>query len=771
MIESLKDKLEDSSIKDKLAESSVKDKIKKDSIKDTLKIESYNYDRKLDVVSYVIFGWLADYIVDNTGYSKYTHRQTEKPSRFYISRIPFEGLFFAIMFTLTTLLFYLFLSQGLVGESGAFTQILGNLNILFIFVEIIRFISDVILFIISNSTDIIESTISLESISEYLIELARNNVIIGIILGIFVEIYQIILAAMSELIPDITIDEIQLVPTEELQEILPEQLFNLELLRNVALVILMPLSTFGFLIYRLYYPIYVYNETKRNINNILPQSYLFLYALTKGGLSITAAMEELANAEETYGEVSHIFDDIITQSKYGNLSLEAAIELQIERTSSTELTDFLQGLINILRTGSSVSTYLENKTQEALENEKKEQESYFNTLELLSEAYIIMFVLAPIFIMVLQLVSAMTGGFNRALTQMVPYLHVPAGGFLISLVIYILGKKYTTNNKISKPKLLYQTTHGIEHEESKTWLDAIENVQKNSSFSLLFTTPVVLLYLSFMIQTGVIPLDIEGWNEVPLQATIYGYYVPLLMILIPWSYLYEKEKRRRKRIETQLPAMLNNIQEANREGLTMDEAITTAAQSGEGSFYDSLRESLRKSDVFGNLNYALVEFANKLETPRISQAIDLLARSNRVSGDVSTVMKIIADDFNALYKLKSERETRAKAYVAVIFVSISVSTLVIIAIDAVFFGFVAEQAGAGDGADDTAVDAPEVSSFDSLPTGFFNRILLHTVMMLSLISGIVSGIMENNDPKNGFKYVIILTTATLIAFILVEVLI
>jgi len=132
-------------------------------------------------------------------------------------------------------------------------------------------------------------------------------------------------------------------------------------------------------------------------------------------------------------------------------------------------------------------------------------------------------------------------------------------------------------------------------------------------------------------------------------------------------------------------------------------------------------------------------------------------------------MKIIADDFTALYELKDERGRKAKAYVAIIFVSIMVCTLVLVSIDFVFFGFVAEQAsgaGGGEGSD----SAPQVSSFDSLPTGFFNRILLHTVMMLSLVSGIVSGIMENNSPKNGFKYVIVLTTVTLFIFTMLEVL-
>lgn len=721
---------------------------------------------RLDVFSYLIFKPITDYILEETNYDDYANMYSNKPSRFYISRIPFETLLFALTITLSILMTYLFFNYGFNQITSLITGILSNANIIFIFIEIIRFLSDIILYIISQSVGFIDSTISIESIINTIAELATSNIVVGIIVGIFYGSFEFITELLAELNPDIEVDNIQLLPTEELKEILPEQLFDIVLIRNIALIIFMPFATLAYVIYKFYLPVYSVNEQKRKLNMILPQSYLFLYALTKGGLTITQAMEELANSKNTYTYVSEIFDNIITQSKYGNLSLEAAIKKQASQTKSEELEDFLQGLINVLDTGSDVSSYLENKTQQALDNERKNQESYFNTLEMLSEAYIVTFVLAPIFIMVLQLVSAMTGDFNRALTQMVPYVHVPAGGLIISLVIYILGSKYANTNKIKKPLLLYQVTNNIKQDNSKTWKDYLNDIQKYSSLSLLFTLPIVFIYLSIMIQTGVIPLSIEEWNEVALQATIYGYYIPLLMVLIPWTILYEKEKSRRNRIETQLPQLLNNIQESNKRGLTIDEAITTAAYSSTGNFYEQLRESLRKSEIFGNLNYSLVEFANKLETPRISQAVDLLARANSVSGDVSTVMEIIADDFTSLYELKEERKRKAKAYVAIIFVSIMISTLVLVAIDFVFFGFVAEQASGGGEGD---ADAPEISSFDSLPTGFFNRILLHTVMMLSLVSGIVSGIMENNSPKNGFKYVVILTTITIFVFTLLEV--
>lgn len=740
----------------------------KENIKKQITNKIKDIDRNIDIYSYALFKPITDYVIEETSYSDYSNRYSDKPSRFYISRIPFETVLFSVVLTLIILLFYMFTLFGFSTVYSYVSNILSNANIIYIFIEIIRFLSDVILYIFSNSVEFIDTVISIESIINTIIELATSNIIIGVIIQAIYSGLEFITLLYAEIIPDIDFTDIQLIPTEELQEILPEAFFDVNLIFNILLIILMPFATLAYTIYKFYYPVYYVNERQRKLDMILPQSYLFLYSLTKGGLTITQAIEELAQSKNTYTYVSEVFDEITTQSKYGNLSLEAAIQKQAEQTKSEELDDFLQGLINVLDTGSDVSSYLELKTEQALEQERKDQESYFNTLEMLSEAYIVTFVLAPIFIMVLQLVSAMTGDFNRPLTQMVPYVHVPAGGFIISLVIYILGNKYSSSNKITKPKLLYQVTYDITPKNEKGILDYLDEIQKYSSLSLLVTLPVVFIYLSIMIQTTVVPLTLEEWNSIPLQSTIYGYYIPLLMILLPWTYLYEKEKRRKNRIDTQLPQLLNNIQESNKRGLTIDEAITSASQSGQGDFYDELKKSLRKSEVYGNLNYALIEFANKLETPRISQAIDLISRANSVSGDVSTVMKIVADDFNALYELKQERNRKAKAYVAIIFVSIMISTLVLVAIDFVFFGYVADQATGGGDSDE--VDTPDVSSFDSLPTGFFNRILLHTVMMLSLVSGIVSGIMENNNPKNGFKYVIILTTVTIFVFTALEIL-
>ncbi len=735
------------------------------NIKNKFRFYSEKVDENIDIYSYAMFGSITEKIIEKTNYNNYTYKKSERPSRFYISRIPFEALTFAFVYSLFIMILYMIGLAYSGSDAGILSDVLIFSNIILFFAEIILYLIDIIFFIISESTTILDEAISTEDIGETLINIARDNVIIGVIFGVVYSSLEILYLFILELLPSIDTGEIQLLPTEELREVLPESLFDIVFLRNLGLFILMPISTLIFVIYRFYGPIYTYNERQREINNILPQSYLFLYALTKGGLNIKESMRELAMTKETYGEVAVVFDDIITQAEYGNLSLQEAISNQAELTNNPELKDFLQGLSSIMETGSDITIYLNNKTEDALQQERDAQESYFNTLEMLSESYIVIFVLAPIFIVVLQLVSALTGGFNRALTQMVPYIHVPAGGFIISAIIYILGNKYTTDSQITKPKQLYQKTLDIEIYEEETFMTKLNNISRHPQYSLLVTFPILFIYYSLMIQINVVPLSISGWEEDIIQATVYGYYFPLLIILAPWSYLYEKEKKRKKQIERQLPTLLTNIQESNNRGLTIEESFTAAAEANNTPFYQQLREQLRKSYVLSNLNYALIEFANKLKTARISQSIDLITRANNVSGDVSTVMNIVTEDFAELLKLKNERQTRAKAYVAIVFVSIVVSTLVLVAIDFVFFNFLADEtSGGGNG------DTPEgFDTFDDIPVEFFNRVLLHTVMTLSLISGIVSGIMENNSPQNGFKYVILLTTATLSVFILMSV--
>lgn len=728
-------------------------------------------DDRLDWISYQIFSPIADYVVSNTNYSKYINTSVNKPTRYYVSRIFFDSLMSLLLLIILLNLLYTLISAGS-NILGAFSSAIQLSSIFVLFVEFIRYGINIILFALEESTGFIFADLEVSVIINFLTETAQDYPIIQPIIGVFIAIQTAVSESLGQLLPNISLSgSFEIIP--DISQILSD-LTGIEitsmLIRYFLSIILSPFLILSYTGYKLYYPMYIANERKRAVDKKLPQAVLFLYALTKGGLDIGRAMEQLGKSEETYGEMANIFKDITRRAEFSNGDLRESLIRETQNTSHEDLEDFLYGLISAMDTGSDSVRYLELQTQEFLEQKREEQESYFSFLDILSEMFVILFVVAPIFILIIQLVSAMAGGgFSRSLTQLIPYLFVPAGGFVISALLYVIGSARSGTTGIPLPnnivEVRYENETGkplVDEESTYSELinDVLNNILENPYYSLFFTFPIVLFYYSIMIQLGVIPLTLEAITNNMLQVTIYGYYIPLVTILGPWTYAYESYRRKKDRINKQLPVLLENVKEANRRGLTLEESFDAAASSDSTELYTRLTQAINKSNITANLNRALVEFANEIRVPRLSEAISLLTKANRVSADVSQAVETIADDFNELYKIQRTRKQKAREYVVIVFVSLLISTLLIIALDIVFFTFITGQIGNVGGA------ASQVDILGNIPEDFFQRIFLHTLMSISIVSGFVAGIMENNNPQNGFKYVLIFTTITIFAYTL-----
>lgn len=732
-------------------------------------------DDRLDWISYQLFRPLADYVVNNTEYSKYINTSINKPTRYYISRLLFDGLLSLILVVVILNLLYTLISAG-TEIIEAITSVIQLSSVLVLFAEFIRYGASIILFAIEESTGFIFSDLSLETIISYITEVVLQYPVLQPIAAAIIGVQTAISESLSQLLPELNLDSLNLIPEEFDIISLIEAASGIEitsgLIRMIITFVITPLIVLSYVGYKMYYPIYIANERKRSVDKKLPQSVLFLYALTKGGLDIGRAMQELGRSEDTYGEMANVFTDITRRAKYSNGDLRESLIKETKNTNHEDLEDFLYGLVSAMDTGSDTVRYLELQTEEFLEQKRDEQESYFSFLDILSEMFVILFVVAPIFILIIQLVSAMTGGFSRPLTQLVPYLFVPAGGFVISALLYIIGSSRSGEVGIRLPDSMhqkrYKTEKGVTLREEDSFYDKIidnlfNNIAENPYYSLIFTMPIIFIYYSIMIQLNVIPLNIESITNNMLQVTIYGYYIPLVIIIGPWTYLYEIHRRKKERVNRQLPVLLENVKEANRRGLTLQESFEAASTTDSTELYQKLSDAINKSSITANLNRALIEFSNDLRIPRLSEAISLLTKANRVSADVSQAVETIADDFNELYKIQRTRQQKAREYVVVVFVSILISALLIISLDIVFFTFITEQTAAA--AQNTQVDV-----LSDIPSQFFRRVFLHSLMTVSLVSGFVAGIMENNNPQNGFKYILIFTTITIFAYTLQSVL-
>lgn len=754
---------------------------------------SYTY------LSYRLLSPIADYVSDETKYSAYMQRgNIEETTRVYIARTIADSVLVGVMMILiSTLLFF--------ANVGILKQINTGLSVVQTAANVLLSASNpafVLAAAIGSSISTLQQNIAVNQsvfqfiqgligidvlvLDDALIRFGRENPVVGGILlaiSVVAQSAQAILEPAVAAVRSISISQFveqsssqQGTSVVSLVEPAVARIPSGDVLYKISLVIVTPLAVVGALAWRLGKPYYTAGERSREIESNLPRAVTFMYALSAGGQSITAIMYEIADAKDAYGEVAVEFQHIIRQLERSDADMTTVLTAASKRSPSREFEEFLQEFANVIDTGSDIEQFLLSRSEQSMEEARERQRNYLQLFELLAEGYIIMFVAAPIFVLILQLVTGFTGNLNKGIAQAVAYLFVPAGGGLIAMVIYITGSarrlsftpleqpvasyeyeiQSDAESLITDPQYLPYRIREFVKSVRETLLSPLQSLRNRPRNSVLITGPTVVGYLLAAVEFGFIPLQGNVLKEQYFQLTLFGYYIPLMILMFPWSVLYELKKRRRQATSRRLPTLFQNIAEANKRGLTLQEAIRSASKSGDGQLYQNLRSAMRQSSMTGDLNRALAAFANSSRVPRLSQAIRLMMGANTVSSDVTAVVTIIADDLSALYDLRRNRRQRSLQYVAIITISFFISAGVLFALNLTFFDFVQQQIQ--DQASQSSRGRGPSSFGSGLSIPFFRRVFFHTLLSLALISGFVAGLMQNNRVENGYKYTIVMTT-------------
>lgn len=774
-----------------------------------------NLRDKRDWFAYRLTHPVSDYITEETEYNNYLQSgHIVGNTRLYVSRAILNAVFMWLFISLASNL--IVVPFDLVILISDFAQTV--LTITNVSLAIIGFIATIIQDIFSFANQNPQSlgfifdflgtqapspsapiTNIQSQITTAITEFGEENPTIGAIILVITEILLTIQSGATEITTALTgiistEDINQLItPVSSGQDITP-LLRDIEaivppanFIRNIFTIIVAPLFGVFFLAGRLYYPVYVGGERKRDINDNLPRAFTFMYALSEGGLGLNDILHELADSPDAYGEVSTSFKKVVRSIDRSDSDLTTTLLFVADETPSERLEDFLREFSGVIDTGSAIREFFKNKSEVALEEARDRQESFLQLYELMSEGYVIIFVAAPIFILVLQLVSGLTGSLNKGVTQAITYLGIPAGGFLVGAVLYITGDsqgssyedldipidsykteiKRDPDERLREYKYLPYRISYLSYKLRRVIYKPFLEIKRKPTYNLLITGPIIIIYYLLAVQLGFIPLEIENFNEVFFQVTVFVYYIPFMMVAVPTMILYEAKRIRRKRAAKQLPDLFRNVAEANKRGLTLQEALETAALSGEGKLYDTLQYAVRQSKITGNLNRGLVEFANRMRVPRLSQSVKLLVEANKVSSDVTAVVEIISEDLGNLYDLQRERTQRARQYVAIVFISFFISAGVLFALDITFFSFIQKQIQSAGGNSTSGAGGGGAGYGGGLPVQFFRRVFMHTMLVLSLVSGVVAGLMEDSRILTGLKYSIAMSTVSVIGWFLI----
>jgi len=534
---------------------------------------------------------------------------------------------------------------------------------------------------------------------------------------------------------------------------------------------------------RYYYPNTIVDSRERNIDIVLPHAIVYMYALSYGGMNTLEVIRKTAQTEEVYGEVANEFDMIVRDVELFGNDLFTAIRDARNLTPSDNLEQFLDDMISVLDSGSDITVFFGDESENYMEEAREEQDSFLETLSILSEIFVVAFVAAPLFLIVTLVVISLLGG-SGALTQtyLLVYIGLPVGMVSFLVIVGVLSQPYEQPRtlKIAEEEeldqgLLPDTTveegkdpRLDDYRERRRREELIESVkdpvalvrERNPLFSLALTLPLALVVIGLASVSGFVTVSPAGFDESPLSTTFWLAAGPFLVMAVPLSLLHETKRRREQQIASRFPDTLNILSSANQMGIRLTEALDLVSRWSEGILARELRKV--RNDIKWNhdVRRALLSFANRLSVPQVTRTMKLIAEGSQSSGDLSKILSIAAEDTRNRYKLEEQRRRAMGAYIAIVVIGFLVYLAVVVMIDVSYLTPIGRLT-----AETAESQTPgAVLNVTAVPVEAYRTVFFHSALIQGFGSGLLAGKLADNDMLSGLKYSIGLVTLTLAVF-------
>lgn len=233
--------------------------------------------------------------------------------------------------------------------------------------------------------------------------------------------------------------EILMFILKEIGRIEGEKFPAVVVLTSFIIVFLMILS-FGFLYLVPYLKTY---DRKIKIEQQLPFATNYMAAMAVAGVRTEMIFESLAQKKmkTIYKELSEEAKTLEIQVGLFGKDYPAAFQILAEETASPMFSDFAGGVRNTLVSGGSFQKYILSKRNEYKSLAVRRKEKYFQTLDMISEIYMIAFLAAPLFFMILLCAIMPLSGSKTNQMIFLTYRLVPFLGIFFLLTLEIINEK------------------------------------------------------------------------------------------------------------------------------------------------------------------------------------------------------------------------------------------------------------------------------------------------------------------------------------------
>ena len=273
--------------------------------------------------------------------------------------------------------------------------------------------------------------------------------------------------------------------------------------------------------------------------------------------------------------------------------------------------------------------------------------------------------------------------------------------------------------------------------------------------AISITVSIILFLIGILGLAGVI-LSNDG-----ILTGVDFLVIGLLSSIGPIGFYNHLKAKRKREIENHLPDFLREISSSTSSGMTVFDAIKSAADGDHGKLTPELKKMAAQLSWGISVNEALTNFAKRIKTHSVERIVVTINKALEIGGNTSAVFEAAAREIDQTKLVEQQRKSEMSLYSIVIFISFFVFLAVILIINTTIiaaFIDIESKMPQGGVAQQANLQIAHIDQF-ALKNSFYAFIIVQ-----SIGGGLLGGFMMDGKLSSGVRFGFLLVLTSFFVF-------
>ncbi|ADB58363.1 type II secretion system F family protein [Archaeoglobus profundus] len=517
---------------------------------------------------------------------------------------------------------------------------------------------------------------------------------------------------------------------------------------------------FGLIAYKLTsysilsYPFFLAKRRRNEIELYLPHAISMMYSMATGGIPIHNMIRTVAESKHIFGELSREFMIIVEMVDVFKRNIYDGMRFVRDTTPSPQLSSFLDNMIFILEGGGRLSEFLRRKSEELSEERERTFESFIELLGMMAEVYIALFVVLPLFLLIVLSVTRILGT-PFEIYRIILIVTLPVATFMFMYIIRSIIPLPKVKLEEFERRYELVKANVVEGFRDSFTIDRIKRFKKKILRLLLHPFKeriydINLKVVLFHVTLASIVVFLISLRYLRLEHTLL---LAISAFVIPLIILVEIKERVMRKTEERIPDVFSELAMLNEAGLTVLEGLRVLSQTEMGLLTREIAVMRREIEWGVLIPRAFIRLGIRVKSDILSKIVPVVVKALETAPTIKDAFNVVARYADTEVAFKKRMRSSTLLYVIIIYMCIVVFLTTTYMIITSFFKPFVGLSGVSVGG--------YALSFD---VEYIKNSFLQVAMMVGVLSGLVAGQIGEGNALLGLKHSYIFTIMTYMVF-------